>query len=113
MTGYKMSSRSDIQVIRTRNIRYGDSEMRRRRIVVICNVIGDRNMMDEVYQERFMGEVMERYGRRFVLSERADTVDGGVVMSVILFEDLVSLQMFCLEFPGVYSGMLYSMGYYN
>lgn len=89
--------------IRARGYRLSPHEMRVNRIIGVFNSIGDG--LDIGYIEMFAkGQCDEVSGETMIIEINKEEVDGISmdVVSVIVFKDLMSLQMFVLRHGNVY-----------
>ncbi len=90
-------------VIRARGYRLSPEEIRVNRIVGVFNSFGEE--LSVGYIEAFArGQCDEDRGETMIVERNIVDVDGVSmdVVSVIVFKDLVSLQMFVLRHGGVY-----------
>ena len=89
--------------IRARGYRLSPHEMRVNRIIGVFNSIGDRLSVD--YIEMFANSQCDgAIGEVMIIEKNVEVIEGIEldVVSVIVFKDLVSLQMFVLRHGNVY-----------
>jgi hypothetical protein len=100
-------------IIRSRGYEFTEDEMRSFRIVKVCNSMTDADYMDERYIDSFIQSCFDpRKGEITIAESAIQTVGSGMVrvLSVIVFVDVESMELFILANPKLYLPVDRTMG---
>lgn len=91
--------------VRSRNYEFTEDQMRKYRIVGVFNSIADVDYMNEDYMDRFIVGCYDSNRGENAISESGiyNGVCGIVrILSVIVFSDVESMELYILSNPGLY-----------
>lgn len=100
-------------IIRSRGYEFTEQEMRSYRIVGVFNSMTDADYMNEAYMEDFIAGCYDpRKGEITIAESAIHTTEGGMVriLSVIVFADVQSMELYILANPKLYLPVDRSMG---
>lgn len=100
-------------IVRSRSYEFTEEEMRSFRIVKVCNSMSDADYMSERYIDEFIAGCFDpRKGEITIAESAIQTTERGMirVLSVIVFADVQSMELYILANPKLYLPIDRTMG---